>query len=461
VAPTTAVSVAYVAAIFMTAMDMHIVNVALPTLARTFGESLAHVQWTVIGYLLTLAVVIPASGWIGDRIGTKRTFLFALTTFTLASALCGAAQNLGELIAARALQGVGGGMLTPVGTAMLFRTFPPERRARAMRTLIVPILLGPASAPVLGGLLTTYLSWRWVFFVNLPVGVVMIAFSAAFLVEHRERPSGRLDVLGLLLSGAGLSLLMYAVSEGALDGWGSAPIVGTAGGGVVALTLFARTQLRREDPLLMLSLLRDRLFRATNIVISLGSGAFLGTLYLTPIFLQVVHHQSALGSGLTTFVEALGVASASQTLGRLYPRLGPRVMAALGSLGLTVTLLSFLWIDAHSSLWLIRLLMFLVGACNSGIFLSAQSAMFTMISRQDTSQASAIYNTQRQASIATSVAILTTIVASVHGSALDAFHAAYVAAAAMAALAALAAITMIRTADARQTMVPAQRRATR
>jgi EmrB/QacA subfamily drug resistance transporter len=439
----------------MSAMDMHIVNVALPTFVRVFGASLADVQWTVIGYVLTLAVVIPASGWIGDRVGTKRTFLFALGVFTLASALCGAAQSLGELIAARALQGIGGGMLTPVGTAMLFRAYPPEQRARAMRMLIVPILLGPATAPILGGLLTEKLSWRWVFFVNLPVGIATMIFCAVYLTEHRERHTGRFDVVGLLLSGCGLSMLMYAISEGAAIGWTSPGIVATGIGGVVLMIVFSRLQLRAREPLLRLALLRDRLFRATNVVIALSSGAFMGSLYLTPIFLQVVDHQSPLNSGLTTFVEAIGVACSSQTLGRLYPRLGPRVMAALGSLSLGATLLSFQWIGAGTNLWLIRGVMFLIGATNAGTFLSVQSSMFTTISAQDTSHASAIYNTQRQASIAAGVAILTTIVASVHGTPTTAFHMAYLATAVMAILAATAAIGLIRTRDARLSMVPA------
>jgi MFS family permease len=159
---TVAVAVAYVTGMFMTAMDMHIVNVALPTLGRDFHEPLTSVQWTVIAYLLTLAVVIPASGWLGDRIGNKRTFVLALGMFTLASALCGVAQNLDQLIAFRALQGLGGGMLTPMGVSMLYRTFPPERRAAVSRTLIVPVLIGPGVAPVLGGFFTQDLSWRWV-----------------------------------------------------------------------------------------------------------------------------------------------------------------------------------------------------------------------------------------------------------------------------------------------------------
>src|ERR1700744_5214502 len=172
-----AIAVAYVAAIFMTAIDMQIVNVALPTLRREFNAPLSDVQWTVIAYLLTLAVVIPASGWIGDRIGTKRTFLFALALFTAASALCGAADSLPELIAARALQGIGGGMLTPTGTAMLYRAFGPEQRAKVARTIILPILIGPAAAPILGGGLPQTLSWRWGFLLNVPIGGVRLVFG--------------------------------------------------------------------------------------------------------------------------------------------------------------------------------------------------------------------------------------------------------------------------------------------
>jgi hypothetical protein len=291
----------------------------------------------------------------------------------------------------------------------------------------------------------------------VPIGVATLIFGGVYLGEQREHDPGRLDVLGLVLSGVGLSSLMYAISEGGVEGWGSAPIVGTALAGIVALAIFVRTQLRRDNPLLRLRLLGDRLFRATNIVVGFGSGAFLGSLYVTPIFLQAVHHQSPVGSGSTTFVEAIGVACASQTLGRLYPRVGPRVMAGCGGLCLAGVLVSFVWIDAGTSLWIIRGAMFLIGACNSATFLSVQSAMFTTISAADTGHASAIYATQRQASIAASVAILTTIVASVHGSQLAAFHAAFAADGAMALIGAIGAILLIRTADASSSMVSRSR----
>jgi EmrB/QacA subfamily drug resistance transporter len=450
--PARAVAVAYVCALLMTAVDMQIVNVALPTLSRDFGAPLSDVQWTVIAYLLTLAVVIPASGWIGDRLGTKRTFLFALALFTVASALCGAAQSLPQLIAARALQGVGGGLLTPSGTAMLFRAYGPERRARVARLIILPILIGPASAPIIGGVLTQALSWRWVFFVNLPVGVAMLAFAWLFIPEHRPSPGGRLDWRGLLLSGVGLSALLYAISEGSVLGWSSPPILVSGIAGILLLWAFARDALRRADPILDLRLLRDPLLRSTNIVFAFTTGAFLGSLYLTPIFLQQVMHQTPIQSGTTVFLEAVGVAVGSQTLGRLYPRFGPRVMCGFGGIALTFYLALFLLVDASTNLWFVRGLMFFGGFGNCAIFISVQTSMFTHISSADTGHASAIYNTQRQSSIAINIALLTTIVAGAGGTALEAFHDAYLAAAIIAGIGTILAWTLIDTGLARPTM---------
>lgn len=438
----------------MTAIDMQIVNVALPTLSRDFGAPLSDVQWTVIAYLLTLAVVIPASGWIGDRIGTKRTFLFALALFTVASVLCGAAQSLPELIAARALQGIGGGLLTPTGMAMLYRAYGPERRAKLARTIILPILLGPATAPILGGVLTQTLSWRWVFFINVPVGIAMLAFAWLFVPEHRPSPGGRLDLRGLLLSGVGLSALLYAISEGSVVGWASPAILASGIAGICLLWLFALEALRRPDPILRLRLLRDPLLRSTNIVFALTTGVFLGSLYLTPIFLQLVMHQSPIESGTTTFLEAIGVGIGAQTLGRLYPRFGPRVMCVVGGICLTAYLALFLLVDASTDLWLVRGLMLFGGIGNGASFLAIQTSMFTHVSSADTGHASAIYNTQRQSSIAISIALLTTIVAGSEGTPLAAFHEAYLAAAIIAAIGTVLAWMLIDTHLARSTMGP-------
>jgi len=234
---------------FVGSMDLAIINVALPTLSRVFHASNASVQWTVIAYVLSLAIWIPASGRIADRIGTRRTFLIALTVFTLASALCGQARDLPELVAARAVQGAGGGMLMSTGTSMLWRAYPPSQRPRLERLLILPILVAPAAAPVVGGLLVDQLSWRWIFYLNLPFGAIGLLFGALYLVEYREGPTGRFDVAGFLLSGGGPCLVLYAISEGSLVAAALIALIGS----VTAFTLIhnadARaTMVRREDP---------------------------------------------------------------------------------------------------------------------------------------------------------------------------------------------------------------------
>jgi EmrB/QacA subfamily drug resistance transporter len=448
------VAVVYISAQLMAAVDMQIVNVTIPTLSHQFHAPLADVQWTTISYLLALAVIIPASAWIGDRVGIRRMLIVSLALFTAASALCGLAGSLMELIAARALQGMGGGMLISSGLALLYRTFPARERARIARLVLLPVLIGPAAAPVLGGVLTESLSWRWVFLVNIPPGVATLLFASKFLPSTPRIATEPLDVPGLLLSALGLCSLLYAVSEGSAFGWGSSRILGTGIGGIVLLVLFTRHSLRRPNPILRIDLLRDRLFRAMNIVFALTTGPFLGSLYLTPIFLQETLHQTPIGSGTTTFLEAVGVGIGAQTLGRLYPRLGPSRQAAVGASLLTVYLGLFLLVGPHTSLWLVRALMLLGGVGNSACFLAVQTAMFTTISRADMSHASAIYNTQRQSSIALNVAVLTTIVAGAGaGSTVAAFHDAYLAAAVIAGVGTLCALTLIHTRDARATMV--------
>src|SRR5437763_6380335 len=248
--PKVSVSIVFVAALFMSIMDGTIVNVALPSIGRQLGVPSASIDAVVVAYLLSLAMIIPASGWLGDRWGTKRVFLVALALFTLTSALCGLASNFTMLVFFRFLQGAAGGALAPVGTAMLYRTFPPAQRVRVSSILIIPTVIAPASGPVLGGLLVDQLSWRWVFFVNVPIGIAACLFGLVFLHEHREPTAGRFDLPGFLLAGLGLALALYALSEGPTRGWSSPTILGSALAGLLLLGVFIAVELQRREPLL-------------------------------------------------------------------------------------------------------------------------------------------------------------------------------------------------------------------
>jgi EmrB/QacA subfamily drug resistance transporter len=452
VKPSTAAAIAYVTAMFMTAVDIQIVNVALPTLGRDFHSGVATVQWTVVGYVLSVALLIPASGWIGDRLGTKRTFLIALGIFTLASALCGSAQSLGELIAARVLQGVGGGMLMPVGTTMLYRAYPPEDHARITRLVIAPILIGPACAPIIGGLLTEHASWRWVFFINVPIGAAVLAMCGAWLEDYRGPRPPAFDLGGFVLGGGGLSLLIYAISEGSNQGWASVSIILTAAGGIVALATFVRLELRHRAPVLDLRLFHDRSFATTNAASFVGTGVFLGVLYLTPLFLQEVQLRSPITSGVTTFPEAIGVGVGAMLIGRLYGRLGARKMATAGATLICVMLITFQFDGLTTDLWWIRGQMLLMGLGAGTMFVPLQIAMFSTISPADTGHASAIMNTGRQVATAAFTAVISTIIAGVAGPRLHAFHSAFIAAAIGAGLAALVAVALLRQPSVPETL---------
>jgi EmrB/QacA subfamily drug resistance transporter len=466
VSQKVAVSVVYVAAMFMTIMDATIVNVALPTIGRDFNVPSTSVAGVSIYFLVSLAVFMSVSGWLGDRLGGKRVLLGAIVVFTVASALCGLAQSLAELEIFRVLQGVGGGMMAPVGLAMLFRVFPPAERVRAAGILTVPTTFAPALGPVLGGLLVTELSWRWVFYVNVPLGILALAFGALFLQGgHALRP-GRFDAAGFALAGGGLGLLMYGVSEGPIRGWGSGVVLATVLSGAVLLAVLVIVELRKRQPLIDLRLLANRLFRSCNIVMILASVSFLGTLYVVTLFFQDGRGLSALGAGLSTFPEAFGVMAGAQLASRvLYPRLGPRRHIAIGLAGVAVSIALMTLIGAGTSLWWMRLLMFALGFAMGQVFVPGQAAAFASISPAATGRASTMFNAARQLGGAAGVAALTSAVVAVgavHVVAghsvpnLWAYHLAFIIAAVIAAASIPAALTIV-DADAASTIVARRR----
>ena len=370
------VAVIFVAGLFLEILDTTIVNVAIPTLENEFDATRASMEWVVLGYLLSLAIWIPASGWIGDKIGTKKTFLFALMTFTIASALCGQAHSVGELVAFRILQGVGGGMLTPVGTTMLFRAFPPAERACASTVLMVPIIVAPALGPVIGGLLIDNLSWRWIFYVNMPLGIIAFLFGLFFLEESKEPTAGRFDIRGFLLSGVGLAGILYALSQAPEKGWTASSVLLSGLGGLLLIVLLAVVELRIDEPMIALRLYRDRMFRNSNMVNSLSYGSFMAFLFLFPKMIQSLMGYSALQSGLASFPQAVGVVLASQLVGKLYHTVGPRRLVTVGLTMVMFSSLPFVFVTLTTSLWTIRASMFLRGISMAFAFVPLQACTY-------------------------------------------------------------------------------------
>jgi EmrB/QacA subfamily drug resistance transporter len=455
------VAAVFVSALFLDLLDTTIVNVAL----RSIGEDLhtESIDWVVLAYMLSLAVWIPASGWMGDRFGTKRVFLVALTLFVGGSMACGAAQTIGQLIAFRALQGVGGGMLTPIGVAMLFRAFPPIERARAATIVMIPTLVAPALGPVLGGLITDTVGWRWIFFVNVPFGALALAFGLAYLREHTEPTAGPFDVAGFVLSGFGLASIAFAINEGPYIGWTDPWVIALGIAGPAAFAALVYVETHKPAPMLALRLFKLPLFRATNVVMAFAMASFIGLTFVIPLYLQSLRGLSPLQSGLTTFPQAIGLLISSQIAGRIYPRIGPRRLITGGMLGASFAMGSFLLLGLDTDLWWIRVGMFCRGLSMGFCFVSSQAASYAEIAPKDNGRASALFTTQRQMSMSIGIALMATVLASFTTltetpadveRALTGYHLTFALCAALALCSAVLAAVMIRDADAAATMRP-------
>ena len=455
-----AVCVVFVLAMFMNVMDITIVNVALPSMGRDLHAPGTGISVVSIAYVVSIAVFIPLSGWLGDHFGHRNVLLAAIVVFTIASMLCGLSQNLIEVVLARVLQGVGGGLMTPVGMALLYRTFPPVERVRITSVLMIPTILGPTTGPVLGGILVDDLSWRWVFFVNLPLGIVALVFGLVFLHGEDGESVGPFDFVGFAIAGVGLASLMYGVSKGPDDGWASGPILTTVILGVVLLGVLCVQQLRIDHPLLALRLFSDRLFRSGTGVTFVGSAAFFGFLFTLALFLQNGLGFSPLKSGLFTIPEAIGVMIGVQFVSRLlYPRFGPKPLMVIGSFVQALALLALTGIDDVLQTWALLVLVFGVGFSMSFVLITSQLASMARIDRVATGAASTLFNASRQVAAGFGVAITATALALVGepvahlghvADDLSSYHVGFVVCAGLAALCGLAAVT-IHNSDADST----------
>ncbi|MFA2563317.1 MDR family MFS transporter [Bacillus wiedmannii] len=404
------VSIVYITAMFMAAMDATIVNVALQTISKELQVPPSAMGTVNVGYLVSLAVFLPISGWLGDRFGTKRVFLTALFVFTTASALCGIANDITSLNLFRIMQGAGGGLLTPVGMAMLFRTFSPEERPKISRFIVLPIAVAPAVGPIIGGFFVDQMSWRWAFYINLPFGIVALLFGLLFLKEHIEKSAGRFDSLGFVLSAPGFAMLIYALSQGPSKGWAS-EIISTGIAGIVFITLFIIVELRVKQPMLDLRLLKEPVFRKMSLISLFSSAGLLGTLFVFPLMYQNVIGVSALESGLTTFPEAIGLMISSQIVPWSYKKLGARKVISIGLICTAIIFVLLSFVNHDTNPWQIRALLFGIGIFLGQSVGAVQFSAFNNITPPSMGRATTIFNVQNRLGSAIGVAVLASILA--------------------------------------------------
>jgi DHA2 family multidrug resistance protein len=410
-------------ATIMVALDTTIVNVALTPIAEDLGARAGAAAWIVTAYLLAVCVSQPASGWLADRFGRRAVFLGSLVAFTAASVACAAAPNLALLVAARVVQGLGGGALMPVGMAIVLGLFPKERHGRAVAVWGMAAMAAPAVGPTLGGWLATSVSWHWLFLINAPIGVVTVIAGRALLPRAGDRHARPFDALGLVLGGGGLSLLVLGLAQANEWGWGEPITAGVLVGAVAGLGAFVGHELRTDHPLIELRMFSDKSFR-----LSMGAMVFVyvaqfGRLVFLPIELEELRGETAFVVGLLFLPAAIVTAIGMNIGGRLVDRIGPRVPIMAGCTLVVVAMVGFARLTLGTPMLLVGAILCLqglgVGIVTSPAFVAGLSDLPPHLTAQGTAMRSLL----GQVSGALAVAILGAVVAARGGASADPVHA--------------------------------------
>ncbi len=374
------IAIVVVLGAIMSVLDTTIVNVALDDLHRDLHTSLASIQWVVTGYLLALAAVIPITGWAAKRFGSRRIYLISLVLFTVGSALCGLAWNTESLIGFRVLQGIGGGMLMPIGQIVLVKAAGPKNLARVMAMIGVPIVLAPVFGPTIGGLLLEHAGWQWIFLVNVPVGILTVAVALRLLPHDQPESAGRLDAVGLALVAPGLAAITYGLAESGTAGSLTAPeVVWPVGVGVAMVAAFVVRALRIDDPLLDVRLYRDKAFSAASVTTFCLGAALFGAMILMPLYFQTVRGEDAVTTGLLLAPQGIGAAIAMHLSGRATERFGGGLTALGGGIITVVATIPFLLLGAETSYWWISAAMVVRGFGIGMSMMPAMTAAFAVL----------------------------------------------------------------------------------
>ena len=392
-------AIVVVIGMFMAVLDNTIVNVALPRMQHAFNTDWQSVVWVASAYFLSSAAVIPITGYLGDRLGSKGVWIASLAFFTGASALCALAPTVGWLITFRVIQGIGAGALFPLALAIAYREFPPNERGPAAAVVGVPLLLAPTFGPTIGGYLTTTFDWQAIFLVNVPFGV--IALFLAWRVLRADAPEiaaqGRgFDIVGLALAMGGTLALVYAIDRAGTKGWTDSTVVGLSLSGVILLAGFAIFELRSRDPVMDVRLFRSATFTVSNVVSWAIGAVGLGSLFLIPLYFENVLGRSPLDTGVNLIPMGFAAAVAVAITGRLYNTVGPRLLTMVGVGLLAAGSIGFVSAGPQTDPWSLTPWLILRGAGFGMAGVPIQNLAMSVVSNVAMARASSLFNVTRQ-----------------------------------------------------------------
>ncbi|MDI3535324.1 MAG: hypothetical protein PWQ82_1689 [Thermosediminibacterales bacterium] len=392
---------------FMAILDSSIVNVAIPSLMADFGVSHSEIEWIVTVYMLTLGVIVPTSGWLGDYLGYKKLYIASLGVFTFGSALCAIGWSVESLSVFRVIQGIGGGMIMPTTMAMVYRIVPRERIGTAMGTFGLTMLLAPAIGPSLGGYLVEYVNWHWIFSINIPIGIIGMFLANIFIPQFEKVDAGKFDWPGALTAAVGLFCLLFALSEGESWGWGSYEIVMLFYISFMALAIFVYLELNAKQPLLDLRLFKLGTFTVGNLMLVIITVGMYSGLFYIPLFLQAIRGLGAFETGLLMLPPALVSGIMMPISGRIYDKVGPKFLVPTGILLLSFSTFLFTRIDINTPLSTI-ILWNMVRSIGMGMtMMPIQTSVMSVVPTEKVGRASSITNIINRVSGSFGIAVLT------------------------------------------------------
>ena len=396
----------------MSILDVTVVSVAQNTFQEVFNTDAAGSAWTMTGYTLALAAVIPLSSWAAARFGTKNVYMVSLVLFVLGSALCALATNIGMLVAFRVIQGLGGGLLMPIGMMILTKAAGPERVGSVMAVLGIPMLLGPIAGPILGGLLIEKASWHWVFLINVPIGIVALIYTWFVLRKDDETSRPSIDFVGLLLLSPGLALFLYGISSSAEAGtFISAKVLVPAVIGAVLIVAFIWHALRSDNPLLDLRLFKNRTLAISVIAMTLFMIAFFGASLLYPQYFIGVRGESTLAAGLLLAPQGLGAMITMPIAGQLTDRMGPGKFVLGGLVLILLGMGTFIFLGADTSYWLLCGALFVQGLGMGMTMMPIMSSALATLTNKQVPDGSTMVNVVQQTASSIGSAVIAVILA--------------------------------------------------